>query len=186
MAGWAAKMNAGMSASTVATSFLNSTEHRQDEVQNYYEQFLHRAPDSSSSSFCAALQSGVSEEQVAEEILDSAEYQSEHHNATLFIQDLYQDVLGRVASASDVSGWIANMSSGTTRNQVVAAFVQSTEAVDQVVDSFYTAYLHRQPETGGSNIFVTMLESPTGSATTAALGILTSAEFINDAENPHS
>lgn len=85
-----------------------------------------------------------------------------------------------------MNAWLADLASGTSREAVVAAFVQSTEAIDQVVDSFYTAYLHRQPEPMTSDIWVTMLEQPNGSASDVATGILSSPEFDEDATTSQS
>jgi fibronectin-binding autotransporter adhesin len=184
VATWLVKLNDGMTRQEVAVGFINSPEHRQDQVNAYYEEFLHRAPDPGSATWVNDLLSGVSEEDVVEGILDSPEYQSAHQDSTQFVQDLYIDVLGRQGESSGVSGWLTALASGTSREAVVAAFVQSTEAIDQVVDSFYTAYLHRQPEPVTSDIWVTMLEQPDGSASDVATGILSSPEFEQDATIP--
>jgi hypothetical protein len=184
VATWLAKLTGGMSMQEVAAGFVNSPEHRQDQVNAYYEEFLHRAPDPTSVSWVNELLSGVSEETVVEGILDSPEYQAAHVDSTVFINDLYTDVLGRQGESTSVAGWLAAAASGTSREAIVAGFVQSTEAIDQVVDSFYTAYLHRQPEPVTSDTWVTMLEQPDGSATDVAFGLLSSPEFVRDATTP--
>ena len=178
---WVARMNSGLTRGGVAADFINSTEHRQDEVTAYYEEFLHRAPDPGSSLWVDDLTSGVSEEKVVESILNSPEYQAAHADQTTFIDDLYIDVLGRQADAPGEASWQTALTSGTSRQTVIADFVQSAEAVDQLVTSDYTAYLHRQPESGTSGLWATMLESPNGSATDVAIGILASEEFDDDA-----
>ena len=45
VAAWLVKLDGGMTRQQVAVGFVNSPEHRQDEVDAYYEEFLHRAPD---------------------------------------------------------------------------------------------------------------------------------------------
>jgi Domain of unknown function (DUF4214) len=180
--GWVSRMTAGLTQADVAEDFVNSAEHRQDEVNAYYEEFLHRAPDPTSAFWVDKLMNGVSEETIAAAILDSAEYQSAHQDSTVFVQALYTDVLGRVGEGEGVTGWVAALNTGTSRAQVVSDFIHSTEAIDQVVDSFYTAFLHRSRELGSTSApWVTMLEAPDGSASDVASGILASPEFIQDA-----
>ena len=181
VATWLVKLTGGMTRQEVAAGFVNSPEHRRDQVDAYYREFLHRAPDPGSATWVDDLLAGVSEETVVKGILDSPEYQSGHQDSTVFIDDLYTDVLGRQGESSGVAGWLAALESGTSRQAIVANFVQSTEAIDQVVDSFYTAYLHRQPEPVTSDIWVNTLEQPDGSASDVATGILASPEFEKDA-----
>jgi ubiquitin len=184
VATWLVRFDDGMTREQVAVGFVNSLEHRQDQVNSYYEEFLHRAPDPTSIFWVNALQSGVSEEKVVESILDMPEYQAKHQDSTLFIHDLYLDVLGRQGEPTGLAGWQAVLASGATRQAIVADFVQSTEAIDQMVESFYTAFLHRQREPVTSDGWVTMLEQPDGSASDLATGILASPEFFRDAVNP--
>ena len=66
VAAWLVKMDGGMTRQQVAVGFVNSLEHRQDQVDAYYEEFLHRAPDPGSVIWVNELLSGVSEETVVE------------------------------------------------------------------------------------------------------------------------
>ena len=181
-----AELNSGTTRLEVAAGFINSPEHRQDQVYTYYEEFLHRAPDPLSVGWVNELLSGVTEENVVEGILDSPEYQSAHQDSTLFIHDLYIDVLGRQGEAAGVAAWQADLASGASRESIVAGFVQSPEAIDQMVESFYAAFLHRQPEQGTSDSWFNMLEQPDGSASDVASGILASGEYQQDTVNPKS
>ena len=185
VATWLAAMGDGMTRNDVALGFVNSPEHRQDQVLAYYEEFLHRAPDPTSIFWVNALLSGVSEETIAEAFLDSPEYQASHQDPTLFIEDLYHDVLGRQGESSGVTAWQSALASGTSREAVVAAFVESAEAIEQIVTSDYVAFLRRPRELGNtSDFWVSMLEAPNGSATDVAVGILSSPEFLVDSTTP--
>ena len=179
--GWLVRMNAGMTDPEVAFHFENSMEHRQVQVQSYYEDFLHRAPDSTSVGWVDDLMAGVSEETIVEDFLNSTEYQAAHQDSTTFIDDLYTDVLGRQGDTSGVAGWQARLTSGLSREMIVNDFVESTEADNQIVVSDYTAFLHRQPEQGAAEMWVNMLEAPDGSATRVAVDILAGPEFDQDA-----
>jgi Ice-binding-like/MBG domain (YGX type)/Domain of unknown function (DUF4214)/SdrD B-like domain len=183
---WLVKMTAGMTSLEVANGFVNSLEHRQDQVNTYYEEFLHRAPDALSVNWVNELLSGVTEENVVEGFLDSPEYQAAHQDSTLFIHDLYLDVLGRQGEATGVAAWQAAVASGATRDAIVTRFVESPEADEQLVDSFYTAFLQRQREAVTSEPWITMLDQPNGAATAVAAGILASPEFDHDATTPQS
>jgi Bacterial Ig domain/Domain of unknown function (DUF4214) len=186
VASWLGAMNSGMTSQAVALGFVNSLEHRQDQVRAFYQEFLHRAPDPASAYWVNALRSGVSEETVAEGILNSAEYQRAHQDPALFIHDLYIDVLGRQGEPTGVAAWNAVLASGLSRQAIEADFVQSIEASHQIVNGFYAAYLHRPAEVVESDAYVTMLEAPGGSATDVALDILASSEFDQDAVKPGS
>jgi hypothetical protein len=184
VAGWVGAMKAGMTIPEVALSFVDSIEHRQDEVDSYYEEFLHRTPDANALLWVDDLVAGASEEDVTEAILDSPEYQAAHQDPGTFIQGLSQDVLGRATDPAGYAYWDAALASGESRQAVVASFVTSPEVVDQVIDGFYEGYLHREPDVATSTPWVNMLETTNGSATNVAVGILSSAEFIQDSQQP--
>ena len=108
------------------------------------------------------------------------EYQAAHQNSTLFIRDLYIDILGRQGESNGVASWQAKLDSGVGRNPLVASFVQSAEAIDQLVQGDYVAFLHRSREQTTSDIWTKMLAGPNGSATDVAAGILASPEYDQD------
>jgi len=182
VAAWVAKMSAGVTIPEVAASFVNSTEHREAEVDSYYQEFLHRTPDSMASFWVSALQNGASEESVVDGIIDMPEYQATHPDSASLIQGLYQDVLGRQADPAGYAEWSAALSAGATRAMLVDSFVHSAEAVDQVIENDYMDYLHRQPDLATSSQWASVLASPTGSASQLAVALLSSAEFVQDSE----
>jgi predicted RNA-binding protein associated with RNAse of E/G family len=185
VATWLVKMENGMTRHEVAMGFVNSLEHRRNQVDAYYREFLHRGSDSTSSYWVNSLLSGVSEETISEAFLDSPEYQASHQDSALFIRDLYLDVLGRQGESAGLAGWMSALGSGTTREAIVSTFVESAEAIDQIVRSDYLAFLHRIREGGTtSDLWVKILETPNGSATDVATGILASPEFDQDATTP--
>ena len=184
VASWVAGMAGGVDRASVSHSFVNSPEHREQEVAAYYREFLHRAPDPTSIFWVNALQAGISEEKVVEAILNTPEYQTAHQDPALFVRDLYLDVLGRQGEGQGVGFWQSAMTAGASRASIVAAFVESGEAIEQMVDSFYVAFLHRQREPGTSNPWLDQLAKPEGSATGVEVGILSSPEFSLAARTP--
>ena len=179
IAAWVGEMSNGATEQQVATQIINSPEHRTDQVAAFYSAFLHRGTDPLSVGWVQELESGVSEEKVAEGILTSSEYLSAHTDSSLFVHDLYLDVLGRQGEATGIAAWESDLAGGMTQAAVVARFVESPEANDQIVESLYTADLNRQREGGGSATWTTLLAEGV-SAGNVASGILSSPEFQSD------
>ena len=175
-------MNSGMTVPQVAQGFVDSLEHRQDEVSSMYEEFFHRSPDAMAANWVIAMLDGASEEDVAEVLLDSPEYLAAHPDQTQFIQGLYQDVLGRQADASGYATWEQALASGESRQAVVQGFLGSAESIDQVIENYYTNDLHRQPDLATASQWATVLQSPGGSASEVQIGLLSSPEFVQDAQ----
>ncbi len=171
-------MAGGMTAPQVVTMFTNSLEHRTNQVAGYYRNFLGRATDPYSVGWVAELMAGVSEQKVVEGILSSPEYLSSHTDPSLFVRDLYLEVLGRQGEDSGIAGWESALSSGTSQAAVVASFVESAEANDQIVDSLYTADLHRPREVGTSAVW-TILLAQGFSAGDIASAIISSPEYAS-------
>ncbi len=183
VASWMDKLAGGMTPTQVAAGFVGSIEHRTDEVASYYESFLHRAADPSSVYWVDLLMNGASEQQVVEGFLASPEYQAEHADPSLYVRDLYLDVLGRQGSDQEVALGVGALAAGTSRTSLAASFVQSTEANDQVVDSLYVSSLHRQREGGTSSDYWTNELSRDVSAANVMLGILVSDEFVSEGKD---
>ena len=179
VAAWVAEMNSGLTPQAVAQGFVNSIEHREDEVNILYEEFLHRAPDAIADNWVNALLSGVPDQSVAEAILNSPEFQEAHPDTTDFVQTLYHDVLGRTAGSDEVAGWETALASGETRQSVVASVVGSPEAIDQAVDSFYEDFLGRGRDLPTSNSWVNRLAAG-DSTSDVAVGVLSSVEYLQD------
>ncbi|WP_435018239.1 Ig-like domain repeat protein [Tundrisphaera sp. TA3] len=180
VAGWLSFMASGMTRDRVAEGFWNSPEHRQSQVDAYYRAFLDRGADPSSQFWVDALLTGASEESVVAGIIASPEYQQARQDNLSYVRDLYLDVLGRRAEESGLAAWTAKLESGMSRREVESSFINSPEAIDQIVDSYYTAFLRRRPDAAAS-YWVDMLGQPDPSATDAALGFLASEEFFSEA-----
>jgi len=176
VAGWTASLAGGMPPRQVAVGFTNSLEHRINQVDAFSRAFLHRATDPMAMNWVAELMAGVSEQTVSEQILNSPEYQAAHTDPALMIRDLYLDVLGRQGTTAEIGGWQSALAAGATRESVVAGFVQSAEANDQIVASLYATALHRPREGQTAAIWTTLLEA-NKSASDVANGILSSPEF---------
>src|SRR5262249_14511300 len=154
-----------------------SPEHRDLEVQQFYEVFLHRtAAPAERAGWVNVLLAGANETDVELAFINSQEYLAAHTDSASFVTGLYLDVLGRLPSDSEVSGWQQALANVMTRSAVTAAFLSSDEFDLRVLDGFYGRLLDRPLETGGAQGWLTWLRSG-GSIETAAELLLSSDEY---------
>ncbi len=156
---WVNALKAGMPASEAANLFVNSLEHRQEEVNYYYQSFLGRASDPGSIIWVNQLVNGGNEATVIEGILSSQEYTAEHTSNAAFITDLYFHLLGRQADSAGQTFWEEELSSGVSRAAAVEAILNSQESAELASESFYAAFLHRAKDQPGDDHWVGLLTS---------------------------
>ena len=81
------------------------------------------------------LQSGVSLQVAAEDLLSSAEFQALHGSGLAvdrrFITAMYRNGLGREPDSAGLVSWLTEGKKGVTRAKILAAFAGSTEALDR-------------------------------------------------------
>jgi uncharacterized protein YkwD len=65
--------------------------------------------------------------------------------ATGFIANLYQTVLGRAASTTEINNWLGYLQSGGSPSSLAGFFEHSPEIQGRLVTRWYAAYLGRQP-----------------------------------------
>ncbi|NHN44576.1 DUF4214 domain-containing protein [Microcella frigidaquae] len=66
-----------------------------------------------------------------------------------YVVAVYDDVLGRPASAREYPGWVRAILTGMPRQQVANGFVNSTEYRLRKIDEAYRTVLDREPDAGG-------------------------------------
>ena len=158
---WVNALKAGMPTSEAAYLFVNSLEHRQEEVNYYYESFLGRASDPGSIIWVNQLLNGGNEALVIEGILNSQEYTAKHASNAAFVTDLYFHLLGQQADSAGQIFWEQELSSGVSRAAAVAGFLNSQESAELASESFYAAFLHRAKDQPGDDHWVGLLTSQT-------------------------
>lgn len=110
-------------------------------ITRLYEAIDARAPDPGGlAAYGAALDAGQSVAQIAAAMLASPEYASRFEmpggefqvgmppDNTVFVTELYQNLLGRAPDAGGLASYTAALAGGETRAQLVAGFVASDEA----------------------------------------------------------
>ena len=178
LAYWSGQIQSGVSAATVAAGIYNSTEHHTDQVNWMFNKLLGRdAGTDTIAFFDGQLQAGATEAQVMTTIVQSSEFTHGDTSSATFVNNLYQKVLGRSPDAG-AAGWIAALSSGTSRASVAQSFLLSDEALTDVVDTYYENFLNREPASAEAAFWVTSMHNSQTPYESVALSILTSPEFM--------
>jgi hypothetical protein len=179
LADWDAALAGGLSRAQVAQAFINSQEHRTNEVDAYYQLFLGRAPDlPGRDGWVQAFLNGASETEVVLGFLSSAEYLRAHADDSSLVTALYEDVLGRLGSAAEVQGWINALQGGLSPEVVADRFVTSLESRTLMARGYYTDFLERPGSDAEVQGWVNILQSSTPGQVQAAF--LASQEFQDD------
>jgi len=182
LAGWVQDLRSGqMTPAQVATAIFDSQEHRQDEVNSYYEQFLGRPADPGSAHWVGLLQNGGTEEQVIEDIMTSPEYTAAHASNAAFVNSLYFTLLGRQADSSGLAFWQQRLANGESRAAVIDGYLFSSESASLAVNSFYNAFLHRAGDSANVASWVSSLASKSSTLDQVVTAFLSSPEFLSDA-----
>ncbi len=156
---WVNLLDSGTSPAFVVQEIEGSSEYLKDLVNGLYLHYLNRPGESSALDMWAnMLANGVTIEQVTEDLVSSAEYFSLHGGTNAgFVAGLYEDILGRTASAGDIQGWVNALNNGVTRDAVAVAFLVSREYRIRLVDSYYNEFLRRPADPAGQAAAVAAL-----------------------------
>ncbi len=139
LAGWVSLVQNGTPFSAVVSAFLHSTAYYDRVIASDYQALVGRAPSpSEQDAWVGLLQNGYTEEQVMALMLSSDGFSALHPDAGSFVQSLYNIVLGRQASASEITAWETYLFDGATRSNVVALFVFGAAAQQRAATGFLT------------------------------------------------
>jgi hypothetical protein len=138
---WEGLLAAGTSRGAVVLGFAESQENEANtistagdpnnaEAYRLYQTALDRAPDAAGEAYwSAALASGVTPTQMAQDFIDSAEFQQDYGSlsGSAFISQLYENALHRAADPSGLSYWTGLLQQGTSEATVLVGFSDSLE-----------------------------------------------------------
>jgi hypothetical protein len=138
----------GASRTQVVQALLAGEEYRGLVVRDLYTRVLHRTPTpAEAQSMGAVLGSGGTEEQVTVTLASSPEYfhQRANDSPATFVDQIFQDLLGRAPDLSARASFVARLGGSTPRSAVVQSVMTSPEYAARVVQADYTKYLQRMP-----------------------------------------
>jgi hypothetical protein len=142
----------------VAEIFTHSEEHYIDFVSNLYVTILHRAADVPGllGWVDPLFHLQMTDEQVEAAFLISPEYVNRHGGFALtspngpapgpmWVTALYNDILGRPPTSSELQGWLNDLAAGDSALNVAAVFVGGVEKEQENIIAAFNTFLGRQP-----------------------------------------
>ena len=204
LAYYSTQLENGVSPVNVARQILFSPEHNQKMITGYYSQILNREPDAAGLAAWETRINGfpggvsgqdhkkwidvlslswgsgrgistIREESLAAAFLASPEKSGTLTNAA-YMDMLYRTVLGRSPDTQGLKNWLNKLSSGTSRQAVAQAILESREASTYAVDGMYVSILGRQPSTAEKQGWIQALQDPFVTYADVAAAFLDSAE----------
>jgi Domain of unknown function (DUF4214) len=165
-----------------------------EDVARLYQVALDRAPDASGlQSWGAAIDDGtISLTNVATDFTTSPEFIQDYGSLSnsAFVNQLYENTLGRPADPAGAQGWDNALAAGMSRGAVLVGFAESQEYEADTISTagdpnnaevyrLYEATLGRAPDPAGQAGWVSLLASG-GTPTQIAQTLVSSAEFQQD------
>ena len=192
LAAWSAMLDGGVSHKQVALAIEQSPEFETKLIQGLYGTYLGRPADTLGvSTFVPLLAAGSTVEQVQALILGSPEYFEGHGSGTndTFLESVYQDVLGRTIDPTGQAAWGTMLQPGSSpdalsaRLRVATDVLNSLEAREDLVKTYYTTYLMRSPDDTGLGVWVGALQQGARDEQVVS-AIVGSPEFLSAAGPP--
>jgi hypothetical protein len=139
-------LTTGTTRSQLATTLLNTSEHRIFFATTVFTRYLGRVPDSTALvPLLTALAQGATQEQVVATVIGSAEYfQKNGSNNSQFFTAVYRDLLGRQIDLTSLSALDSLISAGKTRTEVAAQVLASADYRQVYVSNTFVALLRHE------------------------------------------
>lgn len=163
----------------VATSLTHSTAYEVGLIAHDYQQYIGRSPDAEGLTYwLTRMQAGLTDEQLSAALISSPEYVQTHGGSdALWVDAMYQDLLGRDADVAGWQHWQTVLNLGGSRYEVALGIATSAEHEARVVANDYFAYLGRTASPADINYWVAQLEHGARNEDIAA-GFLASPEYV--------
>jgi len=172
-------LNGGASPTQVVSAIWQSSEHRELQIDDYYQTFLNRQADSSGMAYWLNLfLSGASESAIQLGFATSGEFLAAHPGNASYLSALYNDLLGRAIDPSGAAFFSEELASGTSRPQVVQQILGSGEFCVRTIDGYYATLLHRPADLGGRQAWLNLLQNNQISQDGVAEAFLASQEYL--------
>ncbi|HEV3344692.1 MAG TPA: S8 family serine peptidase [Pirellulales bacterium] len=182
LSSWTALLGSGLSRFQFAQILWDSAEHRTQQIEADYSEFLHRSAGAGEvSGWLTAFLQGASETSVASTFLHSAEFLHSDPDNVTFIQTVFQDLLGRAVDPASLTSFENNLNAGLTRSQLVDLVLGSPERTAHVIGQYYQQFLGRPGSATEVQNWVGMIASGQVDFESVAELFLSSNEFFGAA-----
>ena len=177
-----AYLKGGGSLQTLSTILMHTNEYYGDVVASYYRTFVGRdGSPAEVAAWVGVLRGGTTLEGLAYLMLTSAGFNGLHPDDGSFLQALYQDILGRSASAGEIAAWESAIVKGLSRASVVSDFIHSPASAKRAVDGFALAFWGRPIDAATEQFTVAYLVNG-GTLVEVASAFAASAPFVQRAQ----
>src|SRR5262249_28083465 len=130
--------------------------------------------------FVSMLQASGHINDVIAGMAGSPEYYALHSsNNSMFVRGLYQDLLKRGSSDTEVLTWLNKLNTGESRTQVVAEFLATPEYQHFYVTSLFNLYLRRTPSTIELQQFEALIQGGSSDAALVQALVASNEYFLN-------
>jgi hypothetical protein len=179
---WTNQLTSGVPRSQIAIALTHTTEYFSTIIKPAYEQFLGRPADDAGLSFwISQMQNGLTDEHLEAGFIGSPEfYQHAGGTDKLWVDAMYQDLLGRQPDMQGESFWVQQLAMGAQRADVAFGFAASVEREQQRVTADYSHFLGRIPDQQGLNFWVQQFTMGFTNEDLIA-GFIASDEYFNKA-----
>jgi hypothetical protein len=140
---WLPLFTTAPSLEPLIQDIVGSTEARSDRIKGWYQTYLNRPPEPTGlTTWLNYLAAGNTWATAQANIAGSLEaFHDAGGTNTAWVTYLYQKILGRNPSQSELNLWVPPLNAGQiTRPQVVLGFLLSPEKTNALVDAFYATY----------------------------------------------
>lgn len=176
---FAIQLDSGVPRSTVVNTIDHSPEYFANIVITpAYQQFLGRRPDAAGLNYWVnQMFAGLTDQQLQAQFIASPEFYA-HAGGTnvLWVDAMYQDLLGRQPDPQGEAFWVTQLALGVSRFTVAFGFTNSLERAGQAITFDYVHYLGRQPDPSGFNYWLTQF-SLGASYEALVTGLVSSDEY---------
>jgi len=178
---WSRSYEDGLGAGPIVSAMANSNEYRARRISAAYRLMLGRSVDPIGlASWVSLTGSGaVPIDSLPRQLAMSDEFLVVSGGQAGAVARLYTTMLGRTASAADVSSWSA-VWNRSGRAAAVDGIWNSTEAREVRVATYYRAFLNREPDRSGQVLWGSVLG--TSGEPTVRAGIGSSAESVQTSQ----
>ncbi|HVX11566.1 MAG TPA: DUF4214 domain-containing protein [Pirellulales bacterium] len=189
LAYWTSQLDQGADRGSIAQQLTHTSEYFANIIiAPAYQKYLGRAPDAAGTAYWVdeMQNQGVTDEHLEADFVGSTEFYL-HAGGTdvLWVDAMYQDLLGRPADAAGENYWVGRLADGTSRADVAYGFAASLERETERVQGDYEHFLRRAADSAGVSYWVGQFAQGETNEDLIA-GFIASDEYYNLAQQLQS
>jgi RHS repeat-associated protein len=179
---WSGQLNGGAPRTPLINSIDHSAEYYTTIIIPAYKTFLGRVPDAGGLAYWVSqMQGGLTDERLEAGFIGSPEYYT-HSGGTdkAWVDNMYQNLLGRLPDAGGEAYWIGQLAQGANRANVAYGFAASQERESQHIFANYEKYLGRSPDAAGLAFWLDQFANHGKTNEDLITGFVASDEYYRD------